>query len=276
MSLGYVYIRPFSGIGNITKYIGFAVSVDRMVSTSEAINYIGQQIGQFTTQDPLVRIVSAPLLGVGAGGLTSEVAAMKLKEGFLTRAHSESTLVVSVLQQDVYDRIFLPFTQEISGATKESNKDTAETTWIEQPASKVQPLQIFLCHSSNDKSKVRALYLQLRRDGFNPWLDEENLLPGHDWQIEIPKAVRKSDIVIVCLSKGSVTKAGYIQKEIKQALDVADEQLEGTIFIIPLKLEDCDIPERLNRWQWVNLFDDNGYQRLVRSLNVRAETKNKV
>lgn len=146
---------------------------------------------------------------------------------------------------------------------------------MEKPTSKMRQLQVFLCHSSGDKPKVRALYHQLRKDGVNAWLDEENLLPGHDWQAEIPKAVRNSDVVIVCLSKGSVSKTGFLQKEIKLALDAADERPEGTIFIIPLKLEECDVPDRLSRWQWVNLFDDNGYERLMRSLNISAESKNK-
>jgi hypothetical protein len=134
-------------------------------------------------------------------------------------------------------------------------------------------LKVFLCHSSGDKPTVRNLYHQLKKDGFISWFDEESLLPGQDWQLEIPKAVRNSDIVIVCLSKSSITKAGYIQKEIKQALDVADEQPEGTIFIIPLRLEECDVPERLQKWHWVNFFEESGYQRLVRSLNKRIEEK---
>ena len=258
MSLGYVHIKPYTGNGITAKFIGFAVSVDRMVCTPEAINYIGQQIGQFTTQEPSVRSISMPLLGVGAGGLTSEIAATRLQEGFLARAHSESTLVVSVLQQDVYERIVATF----------------KKTRAEQSASGNLSLRVFLCHASGDKPKVRTLYHQLCKDGINPWLDEENLLPGQDWQMEISKAVRNSDVVIVCLSKGSVAKTGYVQKEIKQVLDVADEQPEGTIFVVPLKLEECDVPERLKRWQWVNLFDDNGYQRLVRSLDFRSGTKN--
>lgn len=90
-------------------------------------------------------------------------------------------------------------------------------------------LRIFLCHSSGDKQAVRQLYLRLRQEGFDPWLDEEKLLPGQRWQDEIQKAVRGSDVVLVCLSKSSLGKRGYVQKEIKYALDVADEQPEGTI-----------------------------------------------
>lgn len=130
-----------------------------------------------------------------------------------------------------------------------------------------RPLCIFLCHSSGDKNAVRELYRRLCAEGFDPWLDEEKLLPGQDWQQEILKAVRDSDVVIVCLSHRAVDKAGYIQKEIKYALDVADEQPESSIFIIPLKFEECDVPERLRRWHWANYFEDGGYKRLVQALH---------
>ena len=82
------------------------------------------------------------------------------------------------------------------------------------------------------------------------------------WDPEIRKAVRQSDLILVCLSRSSINKAGYIQKETKFVLDVADEQPEGTIFVIPLKLEECDVPERLSQWQWVNQYDERGYARL--------------
>ena len=81
-----------------------------------------------------------------------------------------------------------------------------------------------------------------------------------------------SDVVVACISGRSSTKAGFVQKEIRQALDVADEQPEGTIFLIPLRLEDCDVPERLRRWQWVNWFEDGGYARLLLALQLRAST----
>lgn len=74
----------------------------------------------------------------------------------------------------------------------------------------------------------------LRRAGVDPWLDEEKLLPGADWELEIRKAVRESAVVIVSLSR-QFNQAGYRQKEVKLALDTADEKLEGDIFIIPAR-----------------------------------------
>lgn len=61
-----------------------------------------------------------------------------------------------------------------------------------------------------------------------------------------------------------------MQKEIKVALDVADEQPEGAIFVIPVKLEECDVPDRLSAWHWVNIDDAGGYERLVTSLLSRS------
>lgn len=144
----------------------------------------------------------------------------------------------------------------------------------DRPISSTEPpsLTVFLCHDSGDKPAVRRLYHDLLRDGFQPWLDEESLLPGEDWDREISKAVRGSHVVVVCLSRRSVTRGGYIQKEIKFALDVAEEQPEGTIFLIPLRLEDCEVPERFRKWHWVNLFTEGGYDKLLRALRVRAST----
>ena len=127
-------------------------------------------------------------------------------------------------------------------------------------------IQAFLCHAVSDKERVRKLYRELQRDGIEPWFDEESLFPGQDWELEIRRAIARSDAVIVCLSKGSSTKTGYVQKEIKLALDHADKRPEGAIFLVPAKLEECDIPERLARWQYVDLFLDNGYKKLLHSV----------
>ncbi len=133
-------------------------------------------------------------------------------------------------------------------------------------------LKVFLCHASDDKPTVHKLYSRLLNDGIDAWLDTEKLLPGQNWKVEIPKAVKNSDVVIVCLSNQSINKEGFIQKEIKIALDTADEKPESAIFIIPARLENCNVPERITQYQWVDLFSDDGYKRLMKALQLRANT----
>jgi hypothetical protein len=127
--------------------------------------------------------------------------------------------------------------------------------------------RIFLCHSSADKPTVRQLYGRLLTDGFRPWLDEEDLLPGQDWELEIGRAIAGSAVIVVCLSVDSTTKTGYVQREIRLVLDAADLRPPGSIFVIPARLEDCPVPDRLARWQWVDLYEEDGYRKLRRSLD---------
>jgi formylglycine-generating enzyme required for sulfatase activity len=134
-----------------------------------------------------------------------------------------------------------------------------------------RPLKVFICHSSEDKAAIRNLYKKLVARGVDAWLDEEKLLPGQDWKLEIPGALQNSDAVLICLSPSSVKKEGYVQKEIKFALDKAAEKPDGTIFIIPVRLQECKIPYRLEQWQWVDLFDPGGYDKLAKALTKRAE-----
>jgi len=140
-------------------------------------------------------------------------------------------------------------------------------------------LRVFLCHSSQDKPIVRELYQRLLAESWiDPWLDEEKLLPGQDWDLEIEKAVESADAVIVCVSGKSVTKEGYVQKEIRKVLDIALEKPEETIFIIPLRLDDCELPRRLRSLHYVDYFpaEKRGqvYQRLMQSLDIRFRQLN--
>ncbi|NOT03259.1 MAG: TIR domain-containing protein [Anaerolineales bacterium] len=143
------------------------------------------------------------------------------------------------------------------------------------PTNTDRKLRVFLCHSSQDKPIVRELYQRLSAEGWiDPWLDEEKLLPGQDWDMEIEKAVESADAVIVCLSDTAVHKVGYVQKELRKVLDIADEQPEGMIFIIPICFDSCEIPRRLSSWQYVDYFPETrqnlAYGRLLDSLTLKA------
>jgi hypothetical protein len=129
-----------------------------------------------------------------------------------------------------------------------------------------RPLKVFLCHARADSASVRTLYNYLLHGGVEAWLDNEELDAGQDWEYEIRRAIRNSDAVIVCLSKRFNRQRGYRQKELRIALEEANLFPEGEIFIVPARLEECNVPESLRRWQWVDLFEEGGYGRLLRAI----------
>lgn len=139
--------------------------------------------------------------------------------------------------------------------------------------SQTRKLRVFLCHASQDKSSVRRIHRSLTKVGWiDPWLDEEKLLPGEDWNLEIDKTLETTDVVLVCFSNHSITKEGYVQKEIRKVLDVSLEKPEGTIFVIPVRLEQCEIPRSLSKWQCVDYFVDGSLERIIKSLEKRFKS----
>lgn len=153
----------------------------------------------------------------------------------------------------------------------ESSKLQSTNSEAEQMSNK---LQIFIAHASEDKKIVRELYYKLQKEGFKPWLDEYDLLPGKNWRVEIPEAIRQSDIFLACLSFSSITKAGYIQREFLLALNTYSEKPPGEIFFIPVKLDNCKVPDiqitdvgiRLRDIHWVELANPNGFDRLIEAI----------
>lgn len=126
----------------------------------------------------------------------------------------------------------------------------------------------FVCHSSDDKEKVRELCRRFRRDGIEYWLDEERLLPGMNWSYEIEEAMRRTRYVLICLT-AAIRRAGFVHEELNQALDLARQQPEGSVFLIPVRLEPCEIPASLRHLHCVDYFQETGYLQLLEA--IRAE-----
>jgi formylglycine-generating enzyme required for sulfatase activity len=134
-------------------------------------------------------------------------------------------------------------------------------------------LKVFLSYVHEDEDRVRALYKRLRRARITSWFDKEDIIAGTEWESQILKAVQDADVVLVCLSK-QINRDGYIHKEMQIVLDMALQKRPGSIFIVPVRLEACDVLESLKKWQWVDLFHDKdprGWNSLMRALQKRAD-----
>lgn len=112
---------------------------------------------------------------------------------------------------------------------------------------------IFLSYANPDQQRVTPFFESLKNSGFNVWYDCKQLKPGQNWDFEIKRALDKSIIVITFLSENSITRRGYVQREIKIALDKLSEKLIDDIYIIPVKLDDdIQIPEQLKGIQCIS------------------------
>jgi hypothetical protein len=128
-------------------------------------------------------------------------------------------------------------------------------------------VRIFLCHASEDKPQVAEVYQRLRALGWQPWMDKMDLLPGQQWQQEIPRVLKESDFILIFFSQNSVVqRRRYVQREFKLALDTLQEMPNSMIHTIPIRLDDCAIPSEFEFLHWCNFFEEDGFDKLVQSI----------
>ncbi|MCP5116721.1 MAG: toll/interleukin-1 receptor domain-containing protein, partial [bacterium] len=126
--------------------------------------------------------------------------------------------------------------------------------------------RIFISYAKEDGEVAQRLYQDLRESGLCPWLDTEDLTPGVRWKNTITKAIEECDYFVALLSSRSVSKRGYVQKEIRQALETLETVPEDQVFVVPVRLEECRPSHAiLEDLHWLDLFPryDRGFQRLL-------------
>ncbi len=136
--------------------------------------------------------------------------------------------------------------------------------------------RIFLAHANEDKSQVRQLYNELKLHGFHPWLDTEDLIPGQKWREEIQRAIESATVYLACFSKKSLSKGSFFQSKFHYALSTYADRPPGSIYLIPVRLDDCEVPDiydpalklNLRDFFWVDLFEDGAFEKLVDAIKL--------
>jgi len=62
---------------------------------------------------------------------------------------------------------------------------------------------VFLSHSSKDKTVVRELAERLRRDGLRVWLDEWEIRPGDPILLKIEEGLEQSRTLVLAMSRNA-------------------------------------------------------------------------
>jgi hypothetical protein len=137
----------------------------------------------------------------------------------------------------------------------------------------------FISYAREDRDIARRLYRDLSKCGSQPWLDIENLLGGQDWQRTISSAIRESSHFLALISHRSVSKRGFVQREVAEALRVLELFPPDEVFVIPVRLDDAQPKhERLAQLQRIDMFPsyDDGLQQLIKSLGLIGDQRSVV
>jgi len=134
--------------------------------------------------------------------------------------------------------------------------------------------RVFIAYVEEDLSFARKLYRAFEENGFRPWLDKKKLMPGQNWPRAIETAIQTSDFFVACFSRRAISKRGSFHSELRYALFCAAKVPLDEIFLIPLRLDDCVVPNRISKQiQYLDLFPDweAGVSRLMAVIKAHDE-----
>ena len=123
---------------------------------------------------------------------------------------------------------------------------------------------------------ARCLYNDLKKAEIIPWFDEEDLLPGQKWEAVIKKQIRESDFFLLLISSHSMGKRGFVQKEQKIAWDVVEELPPTEVFVIPVKIDDCEIlDDRFSEIHIERLYPsyEEGFEKILKTIKGKTTKK---
>jgi len=134
-------------------------------------------------------------------------------------------------------------------------------------------IKVFISYSREDYDRVYPIYTRLLTEGYDPWMDKSKILTGQDWELEVAKIIRESSFFVACFSNNVMNSSGYVHKELKLGLEMADRQPEGHVYIIPIRLEECEVPLRYQSWDYCDFYNETDYEKLFKSIEYGIEQR---
>lgn len=125
---------------------------------------------------------------------------------------------------------------------------------------------IFISYTTADRERVLPFYTAIKSNEYDVWMDIHDIKGGQNWEFEISKAIDRAAIVISFISRNSVDRRGYIQKEVRMALDKFEEMPADDIFIIPVMLDDMKVPYAVKSFHALYANDEKCIEKLRDSI----------
>lgn len=133
-------------------------------------------------------------------------------------------------------------------------------------------LKVFVSYAKEDQVVALDYYQRLADEGFQPWIDKLHILPGQNWEAEIDKAFKEANVILLILSKKSVDKRGFVQREANDAIETLRYKKPTDIYAIPILIDDCEVPQPISqRLQYIDMTSSHAWEQVLTALRMAAE-----
>lgn len=137
-----------------------------------------------------------------------------------------------------------------------------------------RPPSVFLSYTRDDERRVNAIKRHLSALGIKTWIDSESIPPGTGWRENIKEAIWSVDIFLACISEASTSKPGGHIDEYVEAVTCRQTIKKKRDYIIPVRIEEVDLPDVFQSKQWVTVLEGEGWDDLVVAINEKTSDQN--
>ena len=118
-----------------------------------------------------------------------------------------------------------------------------------------KPPTVFLSYSHEDKGIVSLIANELRAAGMNVWIDLSEIKWGDDIRDRIDRGLDSADCMVLFMSPSSISRA-LPHAELDAIMSRQIKGDRGAV-VLPVLLEDTDIPPLLRNIKYLDLRDGN-------------------
>ena len=138
--------------------------------------------------------------------------------------------------------------------------------------------EVFISYVREDEAVVRHICRILTTNGIKVWLDKEQLEPGVRWKTSIENAIKRGLFFLSIHSRARQNRQeSHVHEELILAIEHFRKRSYGTTWLIPIKIDDCEIENRplgggesILDLQWCDLRNwSNGISRLLIAIGVK-------
>ncbi len=126
--------------------------------------------------------------------------------------------------------------------------------------------RVFMIYNHADIDEAYKIVKALREAGYNPWFDRDEIAPGQKISETISRGIEQSAVALLLVSKNLDLNKEAIEKELKTALSTMRSNDETFSPVIPIRLDDTDVPQTLVGVHWLHVKDDAFLERLDKGL----------
>jgi hypothetical protein len=121
----------------------------------------------------------------------------------------------------------------------------------------LQGATVFISHNFDSDHPLAVRLANDLRPRVDVWIAPESIQPGESWLASVERGLNASAVFLALLSKAALASP-WVLKEIQAAMEL---EVERRMHLLPVQVEDCDLPLLLRTYQVVRL--PGGYTRVV-------------